>query len=272
MLARGVACGIERVLPLSLLDPGRFEAEDLPRELSDWALSFPSPALAGLPWSAPSGVDSPPNEWEPARARKGSERSRLLRAAAEIVASAGHSRLTAASIARRAEVREEIVLELYPTIDDCLLDALELVGLEALVSIAKASRGAEDGPSGVCRALSALMERLAGDPTLRSVAFLEVLAPGSAGMDRRERLLCCMAELIAKPVHPLGRRRVTAEATAGALWGLVHHHVASRSAHALPGFAPQAAYIVLAPLLGAPAAVEAITAEWPERPARTSFR
>jgi AcrR family transcriptional regulator len=204
----------------------------------------------------------------PACARKGSERSRVLRAAAEIVACAGRSRLTVAAIARRAQVREQVVLELYPNTDDCFLDALDLVGLEALVSIARASRGAEDGPSGVCRGVGALLERLAGDPTLRSVAFLEVLAPGAGGMDRRDRLLGGMADLIAKPVQLPRDSWVIAEATAGALWGILHHYVASGAAHMLPGFAPQAAYVVLAPLVGVEAAVEATVAEWPERSVR----
>jgi AcrR family transcriptional regulator len=259
LLVRGVACGVERVSRLSLLEHRRVD----PRALADWALSFGSPALAALPRAAPSLGGPPARSWVPARARKGSERSRILRAAAEIVACAGSSRLTAASIARRAQVREEVVLELYPSTDECFLDALDLVGLEALVSIAEASRGADDGPSGVCRAVGALTDRLAGDPILRSVAFLEVLAPGAAGMDRREHLLRGIGDLIAKPL-PLSDSWVVGEATAGALWGLVHHHVASGAAHMLPGFAPQAAYVVLAPLVGAERAVEAIAGEWPE--------
>jgi AcrR family transcriptional regulator len=267
LLVRGVACGVERVVRLGLLE---HDGVDI-AALVEWALSYASPALAVLPGAAASPGDRPAKSWVSARALNGSERSGILRAAAEIVASGGHSRLTAASIARRAQVGEEVVLELYPSTDECFLDALDLVGLEALVSIAEASRGADDGPSGVCRAVGALTDRLAGDPILRSVALLEVLALGAAGMDRRERLLRGIAELIAKPLPP-SDSWVIAEATAGALWGLLHHHVASGAAHMLPGFAPQAAYVVLAPLVGADAAVEAIVAEWPERSARTASR
>jgi AcrR family transcriptional regulator len=265
LIARGVACGVERVVQLSLLERKRVDAP----ALAEWALSQGSLELAALPNVVRSRGGA--RSWVPVRARKGSERSRILRAAAEIVACAGSSRLTAASVARRAQVREEVVLELYPSTDECFLDALDLVGLEALVSIAEASRGADDGPSGVCRAVGALTDRLAGDPILRSVAFLEVLAPGAAGMDRREHLLRGIGDLIAKPLPP-SDCWVVGEATAGALWGLVHHHVASGAAHMLPGFAPQAAYVVLAPLVGAEAAVEAIVAEWPERSARTASR
>lgn len=265
LIARGVACGVERVVRLSLLERKRVDAP----ALAEWALSQGSLELAALPNVVPSRGGA--RSWVPARARKGSERARVLRAAAEIVACAGSSRLTAASIARRAQVREEAVLDLYASTESCFLDALDLVGLEALVSIAKASRGAGDGPSGVCGAVGALMQRLAGDPILRSIAFLEVLAPGAAGVDRREHLLQGIADLIAKPL-PLPDSWVIGEATAGALWGLVHHHVASGAAHMLPGFAPQVAYVVLAPLVGAEAALEALAAEWPERSARTASR
>jgi AcrR family transcriptional regulator len=261
LLATGVACGVEHVLRLGVLEHDRVDAE----ALAEWALSFASPALAALPRADARRADQSAGSWVPARAVKGSERSRVLRAAAEIVASSGRSRLSAASIARRAQVSEEVVLEMYPSIDACLLDSVELVGLEALVSIAKAARHAGDGPSRVCRAVDALMGRLAGDPVLRSVAFLEVHSPGAAGMDRRERLLRGIADLISKPVQPAAGSRLTGEATAGALRGILRRHVAAGAGHLLPSVAPQVAYLVLAPLLGGEAAVAAIVAELRER-------
>lgn len=52
--------------------------------------------------------------------------------------------------------------------------------------------------------------------------------------------------------------RVVAEATVGAIWGVVHHHVARSATHLLPGLAPYATYIALAPVIGGEAAVQVI--------------
>jgi TetR/AcrR family transcriptional regulator len=261
-VARGIVHGIEHVLRHSLR-----EAPGSPRELSalagglaDWALSQGSPAVAGLPSQPPPRHDRA-RRWPRLRARTDDERGRILRAAAEIAAAEGHARITPMQIVDRAGVSERAFRACYASAEECFLDALDLVGLEALTSAAAASRAAGDGPEGAYRAIAALMDYVAEDPVLRGVMLMDTLAEGSAAEERRERMLQRYVDLLASRLPPrLQPPGVTAEATVGALWGLVRHHVAGGAAHQLPELAGQAAYVVLAPIVGPEAAVRAIAA------------
>jgi hypothetical protein len=48
------------------------------------------------------------------------------------------------------------------------------------------------------------------------------------------------------------------EASVGAIWGIVHHHVTRGATHLLPGLADYATYLALAPVVGHEAAVQVI--------------
>jgi hypothetical protein len=62
---------------------------------------------------------------------------------------------------------------------------------------------------------------------------------------------------------PLGQRpsELSAEASIGALWGVIHHFVASGRGAQLSIAAPALSYLALAPALGGAAAVEVILTE-----------
>jgi len=51
-----------------------------------------------------------------------------------------------------------------------------------------------------------------------------------------------------------------AEASVGAIWGIVHHHVTQGAAGRLPQLAGYATYLALAPAIGGDAAVRVILA------------
>ncbi len=92
-------------------------------------------------------------------------------------------------IARDAGVTEARFDELFESTEQCFLDALDRLGLEALVCATRASQGSEEPLSGVHRAIVALMRHIATSPVLVQVAFVEIFALGPAGIERRERLL-----------------------------------------------------------------------------------
>jgi AcrR family transcriptional regulator len=183
-------------------------------------------------------------------------------AAAQIAACGGYPSLTSGQIAERAGVEQERFLELFESVEECFLASLELLSVQALAGASRESQGAPDWPSSVCRMVDALMRQIAGDPVFARVAFVEVFAAGPAGSERRAVLMCRFAELLARRA-PRSRRPspLVAEAIVGAVWAMVHRCVAHGRARALPALAAHAAYIVLAPIVGAEAAVEAILAE-----------
>jgi hypothetical protein len=62
---------------------------------------------------------------------------------------------------------------------------------------------------------------------------------------------------------PLARQpsEFAAEASVGAMWGVIHHFVATGRGAQLPVAAPALSYIALAPALGGAEAVDVIVAE-----------
>jgi AcrR family transcriptional regulator len=258
VVVRGVVCGVERITRQWLLAE---EAQDLPGLADDlvaWAFSYRSPAVTELVAASPphrrAAVSRRPE------AAVESDRVRVLNSAARLAAAKGYARLTSAQIASAAGVSEERFNELFNSIEQCFLDALDRIALGALVAAATAWRGSEDGEVGVHRAMVALMRHLAGTPCLGQVAFVEIFAVGPAGIERRERLLGQFAKLLSGSL-PRSRRpsRLVAEATVGAIWGIAHNHVTRGAARLLPDIAGYATYMALAPVLGADEAVAIIS-------------
>ncbi|HEV3318535.1 MAG TPA: TetR/AcrR family transcriptional regulator [Solirubrobacteraceae bacterium] len=259
-VVRGIVHGIEHVIRQDLLGGGAREPSALAGGLAEWALAHGSTAVAELSVRAPNGATRP--RWPRLRARTDDERGRILRAAAEIAAGEGRAHITPMQIVDRAGVSERSFRACYESAEECFLDALDLVGLEALTSAAAASRTAGDGPEGVYRGIAALMDHIAEDPVLRGVILMDTLADGSAAGERRERMLRRYVDLLASRLpRRLQLPGVVAEATVGALWGIVCRYVAGGAAHLLPELAGQATYVALAPIVGPEAAVRAILAE-----------
>jgi hypothetical protein len=122
--------------------------------------------------------------------------------------------------------------------------------------------GGGDWPVRLIRGLRALCVLVAQDPVLARLAFVEVLAPGPAGVRYREHLISAAAEGFCAGA-PLAQRpsRLVAEASIGAVWGVIQCQIAAGRLRELPQVAHVLAYLALAPAIGAPGALEAIAAE-----------
>ena len=256
LIAKGIVCGVERITRQQLLAGDAAELPALADELLAWALSYRSPAAAGLAPAAPAQCDG----LAPccARARGESDSARIMRCAAEIAATRGYAQLSPGRIAREAGVTAARFEELFESTEQCFLDALDRLRLEAVVCATQAAQRT-GGSAAVHAGIAALMRHIATDPVLVQVAFIEIFALGSAGLERRDRLLGQFTDQLMRGL-PRSRApsRLAAEASVGAVWGIVHHHVRRGATQLLPGLADHIAYIALAPAIGAEAAVEAI--------------
>ena len=227
-LLEGIVCGIERITRRLLLTgggelTGASDLAALSDELLAWVLSYRAPAAATLPGAARSPARTPaPAARSQPRTRIENDRARILCRAARIAAARGYAQLSPARIARDAEVSEQRFAELFESTEQCFLDALDRLGLEALVCVARAARSSEDPLVGVHRGIVALMRHIADDPVLVRVAFVEVFALGPRGVQRRERLLGQFTELLAKSLPAGARGDLELEASVGAIWGIVH--------------------------------------------------
>jgi AcrR family transcriptional regulator len=257
LIAKGIVCGVERITRQRLLAGDVEELPALADELFAWALAYRSPAAAGLAAASRAHCD----RLAPCcpRVRVENERARILYSAARIAAAKGYAQLTPAQIVGEAEVSEKTFDGLFKSTEQCFLDALDRLGLETLVCATRAFQGSEDGLAGMHRAVTALMRHIANNPVLVQVAFVEIFALGPAGIQCRERQLGQFTDQLMRAL-PKSRApsRLAAEASVGAVWGIIHHHVTRGAAHLLPGLADYATYIVLAPVIGGEAAVQVI--------------
>ena len=261
LIAKGIVCGVERITRQLLLAGNVEELPALVDELLAWALSYRSPAATALAAiSAAHDERSAPGR---SSARVENDRARILCCAAQIAAANGYAQLTPAQIVCAAGVSERRFDELFQSTEQCFLDALDRLGLEALVCAATASRSSEDRLVGAHRGMVALMRHVASDPVLVRCAFVEIFALGPAGIKRRERLLGYFTDVLARSL-PRSQRPsdLVAEASVGAIWGIAHYHVTRGGTRRLPGLADYATYIALAPVIGGEAAAQVIlTAE-----------
>jgi AcrR family transcriptional regulator len=254
-IAKGIVGGVERVSRMYMLAGERDRLATKAHELSAWVSCY-------RPWSHPPAEVPEAVTQLPAGLRCRDERLRILRATAAVAAKDGYLGLSAARITRLAEVREETFASFYSGTDAiraCFLASLDLLGVEALVCAARASRDACDWPEGVRSGITALMDHVAAHPFVGRVAFIEVFSLGPSGIERGSRLLKSFTDQLVKALP--GRQRpseLVAEAIVGAIWAVVHDYVVRRQAHLLPALADDATYLALAPVIGHEAAVRLI--------------
>ena len=256
LIARGIVCGVERITRQRLLAGNVEQLPVLADELLAWALSYCSPAAARLGTVSPEQRNGLASCCPPARGEN--DWAHILRCAAQIAATGGYGQLSPARIAHEAGVAEARFDELFESSEQCFLDALDRLSLEALVCAARAAQRAE-GLAAVHAGVVALLRHIATSPVLVQVAFAEIFAVGPAGIERRERLLGQFTDqLIRSLPESRAPSRLAAEASVGAVWGIVHDHVSRGATHLLPRLAAQASYIALAPAIGAEAAARVI--------------
>jgi AcrR family transcriptional regulator len=259
LIAKGIVCGIERITRRRLLAGDVAELPALANELLAWTLAYRSPAAAAL--GAASSADRHAHVPCCPRPAVENDWARILYSAAEIAAANGYLRLTPGQIVCESGVTEARFDELFESTEQCFLDALDRLGLEVLVCAARAFQSGEQGLAGIHRAIAALMRHIATDPVLVQVAFVEIFALGPAGISRRELLLDQFTDYLMQ-ILPKSRApsRLEADASVGAVWGIIHHYVTRGAADLLPGLAGHVTYIALAPVVGGEIAVEVVLA------------
>jgi AcrR family transcriptional regulator len=125
-------------------------------------------------------------------------------------------------------------------------------GVEQAFSAARQAYEQEsDWPLQVHAAARELLAFLAGEPEWAYLAIVEILAAGPRAREHRDRTLGLFTSLLMmgydgdRPVDP-----VAVEATGGAAYALIHHHICHRGADRLPEILPAAVFVLLAPFVG----------------------
>jgi AcrR family transcriptional regulator len=190
------------------------------------------------------------------------DRALILSAISKLTVADGYETLTVPRIRTAAGVSRRAFDALYDDVDDCLLAALELRTGEALSRLVSAHGAGRTWSGGVYRAVAALCAHIAQDAAFARLAFIDAFAPGPAAIQRRTQLVSTAAELLCESAPP-GQRPdpLMAEASVGAVWGVLHHQVIHGQARRLPTIAASLAFLATAPAVGAPVAAQDIRRE-----------
>jgi AcrR family transcriptional regulator len=265
-VARGIAGGLLAAMSTCLREGRGIGADELTEEMLRWTLRFQTRAAAGMTEILAESVKrsmrggrSQPRERPAASARRTGERERLMDNALRLAAAEDLRELSALRIAEEADVSIDAFFELFASKDECFLAALDMLAGELLRVTADDGLATADWPRAVRRAIGELMLYLADRPHYASTIAAEAFAAGAGAVQRNLELAKALATLLTEgaPGEPVGR--LTTEGVGGAIWHTVRCQVASGRTQLLPAMSDYLSYVVLAPFIGAEAAVEVVT-------------
>lgn len=225
-------------------------------ELLEWALAFCDDdvvRLRGL------GIAGAPPLATVAEMPLEDERSLILAATAKLASKEGYATLTVPRVRAAAGVSRRSFDAHFEGVADCFVATLEMMSGRTLAAAAPFYFTADDWASGVHHMIVGLCRNLARDPTFASLAFLEGFSPAPEAIRWRSEMVAKLATMLRRGAPPERRpSKVAAEASVGAMWGVIHHFVAIGRGAQLPIAAPALSYFALAPALGGEAAVDVI--------------
>ncbi len=226
-------------------------------ELRVWLLTYRSPAASLLP-AVSRGALGCVGESAVMRSAV-SERGRMLDAAATLVARGGHEALTPGLVTEVAGLPASAFAAQFEGTLDCYLAVLDRLSAAVLTEALRDSESAESWEDGICLAIRALFTRIALDPGLARTAFLDAFAAAPEIAGRRAAVMRGFADAFARRAPAEGRPSpVVAEAIVGSIWSVAHRHVAEGRQEALRDCWPRAAFVAMAPVIGAEEALAAV--------------
>jgi AcrR family transcriptional regulator len=260
LVVKGIVAGCGRMARARLLSGRPRQLALDGDELMEWALSFCDDSvlrLRGLGVAA-----APPLPAAAAGLPHGDERAMILAATARLASKEGYATLTVPRVRAAAGVSKRSFDAHFEGVADCFLATLERLSDRTLTTAEPSYFTADGWASGVHRMIVRLCRQLAGDPTFANLAFLEVFSPGPEAIRWRGEMIARLAAMLRREAPPAQRPSAfAAEASVGAIWGVIHFFVATGRGAQLPAAAPVLSHLALAPALGAAAAVDAILAE-----------
>jgi AcrR family transcriptional regulator len=260
LVVKGIVAGGSRLARARLLCGRARQATLDGNELLRWALSFCDDGVVRLRGLGVAGIRPLPRV-APVMPLK-DERALILAATAKLAGKEGYATLTVPRVRAAAGVSRRSFDAHFEGVADCFLATLETLSDRALAAAAPLYLTADDWASGVHRMIADLCRDLARDSTFTGLAFLEVFSPDPEAIQWRSEMIVRLAARLRRGAPPAQRpSELAAEASIGAMWGVIQHFVATGRGAQLPAAAPVLSYLALAPALGASAAVDVIVGE-----------
>ena len=269
-VVEGMVAGAMRLARARLLTGRVEELGEQGGEVAEWCLSYVDSSAADLPaldvqsvWhnTMLEPLAMPAGGADGAAWPSAGDKSLILAAVAKLAIAEDSTKLTVSRICSAAGISRKKFDTYFEDAEACFLAALQQHAAEALAQAARAQAAARSWPGGVYRAIAALCEHIAGDAFLAGACVADGFAPDSSVSRARRRLGGTVVDQLTAAVPRDSRPSyLAAEASAGAVWGVFHHHLL-RDWAMRRELSATLAYLALAPAIGAKAAVKAIAAE-----------
>jgi AcrR family transcriptional regulator len=242
---------------------------DLADELLRWTLLFQTPAAQDLNERMAARLNVRMREISStyghglrgAESVGRDERTRLLQGILRLVTRENFRELSAPQIADEANLPVETFCELFDSKEECFLEALDMAGDEMLAIAADPALVSDDWPRAVRRVLAELTHYLADHPLHARALSQEAFFSGAQSLEYTLELSNSIATLLTEGAPAQPSANLTAEAVAGAIWHTIRCQAAGTRVQLLAALSDHLAYVVLAPYIGADAAIEIVTEE-----------
>jgi AcrR family transcriptional regulator len=266
-MIKAIVAGIRGVVYRRLRAGQREQLPGYIDELVDWGLSYQSadsPALhrATRAASAPTEVgDKGPADpeavsWEEPPDSSTSratltQRERILRGAARVVAEKGYDALSIPAISAAAGVSNQTFYENFSSKRDAFLASFEIIAQETLAATASAFETAGDRPEAVGIGMRAMLEHIADNKLFGRFAFFELPSAGPVALDYADAVMDNYTSFLGpgelpkefgEPLPP-----VVLEAIGSGIWTLIQNEIVHGRTDSLPELAPDLTRVALMP-------------------------
>jgi AcrR family transcriptional regulator len=260
LTSQAIVSGVRHLLSLRLQEGREAELLTLTDEILDWCECCRSPLLARLGAAGGPGVASPGRPAPTAFLSGGESRARALISVIYLTLDEGYEELSDPRIAQFAGISTEVFHQQFASKEAAFLALLDAIAAEALQAVRECV-GSAGWPESVSLGVSAFVDHLVSHEPLTRIAFVELFSVGPGIVDRLTSMVDELTRLLTeKGSGPSRAPMIAQDAVAGALWGIVSSRVLGNRVEQLPHVVEQLSFLVLAPCIGAEAAVESIEA------------
>ena len=260
LTSRAVVTGVRHVVFTRMLEHRHRELATLTDEVLDWIESYrlpPGARLRTLTLGGPPHLPPMPAAF----LSSDDKRARVLGSVVHLTLDEGYASLTDPQIAQFAGVSTEAFHRQFASKEECFLAVLDEFVEETLECVRPTMAGASSWEEAVCRTITAFMAHLVAHQALLRIAFIDLFEVGPAMIGRMTRSVADFTSMLTEDgPQPVRGPLIAQEAVTGAVWGIISTFVTNNRLSRLPALVDHLSFTVLAPYVGAKAAVEAIAA------------
>jgi AcrR family transcriptional regulator len=231
--ARGIVIGLRRLSYRALRDHSSSRLNAAAPEIAGWVIDFAvaTPAedvLAFEPREVAAPTNAPTIAWAESPKSFDSrveltQRERIIRAVAQLVAEDGYGKLSVPDISARAGVSNQRFYAEFADKEEATLASFDALIEPTLSRTGSTYAEASGWRERVASALGAMLESLAAQPLLVELAFRALPVSGRAGLDRIDKVMDRLGEILANPSlpDPPPAPAIVTTATVGGIWGMI---------------------------------------------------